>query len=505
LHRAEFILKASSLGGEKMIEEVQVAEILNTRNIIKDPAKLTEYSRDMSFTSAIKPDFIVKPGNSAEIEKIVKLANKTQTPLVPMSSGPPHFKGDTVPSTGGAVVVDLSEMKRIIRVDRTNRVVMFEPGVTFGELIPAVTKEGLRLNMPLLPRKTKSVVGSLLEREPVVMPKYHWDIADPLNCVEIIFGSGDLFRTGAAAGPGTIQEQWAAKGGQVEAAGPSTASWYRIIQGSQGSMGIVTWASARCELLPKLEKPFLIGSPDLGKIMEMAYWLIRLRIPNECFILNSTNLAAIAAKNYPANYQYIKNSLPEWILFYNLAGYDYFPEDKVDGQIQDSQEIAQRSCLTPVQALGGIPASQLLEMVQKPSDDPFWKLRVKGACQDIFFISNYDSVPGLVDFMYEDATNVKYPISDMGVYIQPIVQGCNFHCEFNLFYGLNNPHETEKIRNLTNNSLEGLMSRGAFFSRPYGEMAGVVMNKDAATVEALKKVKFILDPQHIMNPGKLCF
>jgi hypothetical protein len=42
------------------------------------------------------------------------------------------------------------------------------------------------------------------------MPKYHWDIGDPLACVEVIFGTGDMFRTGAAAGPGSLEEQWAA-------------------------------------------------------------------------------------------------------------------------------------------------------------------------------------------------------------------------------------------------------------------------------------------------------
>jgi len=50
------------------------------------------------------------------------------------------------------------------------------------------------------------------------MPKYHWDIADPLACTEVVFGTGELFRTGAAAGSGSIQEQWAAGGAQKEAA-----------------------------------------------------------------------------------------------------------------------------------------------------------------------------------------------------------------------------------------------------------------------------------------------
>ena len=78
--------------------------------------------------------------------------------------------------------------------------------VTFGELIPAAAKKGLRLNMPLQPRQTKSVVGSMLSREPVIMPHYHWDISDPIGSTEVVFGTGDMFRTGAAAGPGSIED-----------------------------------------------------------------------------------------------------------------------------------------------------------------------------------------------------------------------------------------------------------------------------------------------------------
>ena len=297
-----------------MIEKGKLVKIVGARNVTSEQAVLDNYARDISFVNTLKPDYVVKPRNTGDVQKIVKFARETLTPLVPVSSGPPHFRGDTVPGAGGAIIVDLSDMKKIIRADRLNRVAMFEPGVTFGELIPAVTKEKLRLNMPLLPRKTKSVTSSMLEREPVVMPKYHWDIADPLDCVEIIYGTGDMFRTGAAAGPGSLEEQWAAGGAQVEAAGPSSASWYRVIQGSQGTMGIVTWSSARCELLPSLEEPFLVGSSQIDRIMEMVHWLIRLRIPNECFVLNNTNLATIMAQGKPADYQAIKDSLPPWIL-----------------------------------------------------------------------------------------------------------------------------------------------------------------------------------------------
>ena len=54
------------------------------------------------------------------------MGHHTSTLLVPVSSGGPPFRGDTVPSTGGAVVVDFSDMKKIPHVDATNWVAMVE-------------------------------------------------------------------------------------------------------------------------------------------------------------------------------------------------------------------------------------------------------------------------------------------------------------------------------------------------------------------------------------------
>lgn len=488
-----------------MIDEKKLAKIIGETNVSHNPATLEEYAGDMSFVKPIKPDYVVKPRNAKDIDKLVNLAKETLTPLVPVSSGAPHFRGDTTPGIGGAVIVDLSGMKKIIRVDRMNRVAMVEPGVTFAELIPAVAREGLRLNMPLLPRKSKSVIGSMLEREPVVMPKYHWDISDPLACVEVIFGTGEMFRTGAAAGPGTIEEQWAVGASQKEAAGPAQVSWHRLIQGAQGTMGIVTWASLRCELLPSIEEPFLVSSSQLDKLLELVHWLTRLQLVNECFILNNINLAAIMAKKFPDDYQDIKDSLPPWTLFFNIAGYEYLPEKRVSYQIKDTTDIAQRTGLEPVGAVSRVSALELLKAVQRPSREPYWKLRYQGGCHDIFFITINDKLPGLISAMYDMANEAGYPASDMGVYLQPIVQGVNCHCEFNLFYDPENPSQSERVRKLATSTINNLMAKGAFFSRPYGEGTDIIINRDAASVAALKKVKGILDPNNVMNPGKLCF
>jgi FAD/FMN-containing dehydrogenase len=488
-----------------MIEKEKLVKIVGADNVSDEPATLDEYSRDMSFVNRVKPVCVAKPKNAGEVQKIVNLANETLTPLVPVSSGPPHFRGDTVPGTGGAIIVDLSKMKKVVKVDRARRVAIVEPGVTFGELIPEVEKERLRLNMPLLPRKSKSVVGSILEREPVIMPKYQWDISDPLACAEIFFGTGDEFRTGQAAGPGTVEEQWAVGGVQKAPYGPGIASYHRLIQGAQGTMGIVTWASMRCEILPNLEEPFVVGSSNLDTLLDLTSWLIRLRMVNECFILNNTNLAAIFAKKWPKDYQTLKNTLPAWTLFYTVAGYEYFPEERVSSHIKDITNITQRIGVESIKAAGGVSANEILRAVQQPSGEPYWKLRYRGACQDIFYLTLYDKLEGQIGVMNELAEKSGYAASDLGVYIQPVVQGTSYHCEFNLFYDPENPSELNRVKELSTLAIKNLMAKGAFFSRPYGENAGMILNRDAATVAVLNKFKKIFDPNNVMNPGKVCF
>src|SRR4030065_1695467 len=111
-----------------MTEEKKLKEIVGAGNFNHEQAILGEYSEDLSFVQKVRPRYVVKPGNVEQVQKIVEWANETLTPLVPVSSGPPHFRGDTVPNVGGAVIVDLSGMKKIIFVDRARRGALGEPG-----------------------------------------------------------------------------------------------------------------------------------------------------------------------------------------------------------------------------------------------------------------------------------------------------------------------------------------------------------------------------------------
>ena len=482
--------------------EKELVKIVGSSNVLDGPETLHNYSGDSSFVPQIKPGCVVRPGNAEEVQAIVKWANETGTPLVSLSSGGPHFRGDTVPGVDGAVVVDLSRMKRIIRIDHRNKLAMVEPGVTYGELQPELEKEGLCAYMPLAPRVTKSVIGSVLEREPITMPSHHWDSTDPLLCAEVVFGSGDRFRTGEASGPDTVGEQWETGRVQMNPFGHSHVDFQRLLSGAQGTIGIVTWATLKCCYLSRLSRALLVPSDTIEPLIDLIYKPLKFRLGGKLFILNGLNLACLLGGN-PREIQERKNSLPPWVLFASFEGYGVLPEEKVSYEEADFRSMAESCGLKPEAAIPGAKAEELAKLLIKPSPDPYWKTRLKGGFQDIFFLTTLDKTPEFIAAMSYLAQQHDYPAENIGVYIQPIVQGTSCHCEFNLYYDPS--EESEAVKRLASSAGEKIAGMGGFFSRPYPAWKDTAYRGAAGTLAMQRKIKEIFDPKGILNPGKLCF
>jgi FAD/FMN-containing dehydrogenase len=481
-----------------------LAGISGLENVTTDPETLRNYSQDLSFVKPIKPQAVIRPKTADEVQAIVNWANQTATPLVPVSSGPPRFHGDTVPSVPGAVVVDLSGMKEIMRIDRRNRVAVIEAGVTYAQLQPELEREGLRLSTPLMPRANKSVVASLLEREPTMIPRSQWASLEPLRCTSIIWGDGKKLVTGDAGMSTSLEGMWERKQATVSPTGPGQADFYRFVSGAQGSMGIVTWVSVKCELLPEIHKLFFVTSRKLDGLLDFVYKLLKFRFGDELLIMNNFTLAAVLGGK-PDAIRARAMELPPWSVLVNIAGRERLARERVDFQEKDISDIAQEFGLKLVPEIDGARNSEIMKAVFQPSREPYWKLGYKGGSQDIFFLTTLNRTPEFVKTMYAAAESCQYPVPDIGVYIQPVHQGASCHCEFYLPYDPNNAVETRRMQGFFKRASEEVLKQGAYFSRPYGIWANMAYNRDAQTTMVLKKIKGLFDPNNVMNPGKLCF
>jgi FAD/FMN-containing dehydrogenases len=483
----------------------RLIEIVGREYVLDDAETLETYSRDRSFVLPMKPWFVVAPQKTDEVQKLVAWANETHTPLVPVSSGAPHFYGDTVPSAPGGVMLDLRRMNKIIRSDRRNRIVVIEPGVTYSQLEPELAKEGMRVTMPLLPRANKSVIASLLERQPTVIPRYNYSLPEPLRNCGVVWGSGEISYTGHAGnGPYSLEEQWKAGQIPVDPRGPNATDFMRLLTGAQGSMGIVVWASVKCEILPSIRKLFFIPADNLEDIIDFSYRLQRLRLGDEVILTNNTLLATMLGKSGD-EIRKLKEKLPLWVMIVGLAGRALFPEEKLAVQEKDLTDLVQQFGLELLSGIPGTTNKEVLNTILNPSTEPYWKLKYKGGCEDIFFLATLDKTPHFIETMNSTAETFKYPASEIGIYIQPQHHGVSHHCEFNLHYDPKDAKESARIKQLYAKASEELIGQGAYFARPYGMWANLVYNRDAQSTMALRKVKQIFDPNNVMNPGKLCF
>lgn len=482
-----------------------LAGIVGQPWVTVDGERLEAYAKDNSFVPPRMPQCMVQPGGAEELQETVRWANQTRTPLIPVSSGEPRLRGDTVPRLGG-VVVDLQRMRKIVRIDPRNRVAVIEPGVTFGELIPALAAEGLRLNGPLLARSNKSVLASVLEREPGVMPRHQWDSSDPLCCLEVVFGTGDRFRTGEAAGPGGLEVQWRIGGAQKFPLGPHQVDYHRLVQGAQGTMGIATWASIKCEMLPKAKKVFFLHAERIEDLIPFAYELTKRGYGDELFLMNRVELAALlkGAGILPA-FQAAQAGLPSWVLTFCISGGAYFPQEQLEVLERDLKDLAQSLGQVLSQTAGDLSAACMLSLLDRSSDEPYWKYGALGQFREIFFITSLDRSLRFIETVRSLAGETGVPETRVGIYLQPVVQGTSCHCEFDLFFDGRDAKESARTKELFERASSVLIRQGAFFSRPYPAWADEVYRAQGTFAETLKKVKAVFDPNGILNPGKLCF
>lgn len=437
------------------------------------------------------------PQNTQEVCDIVREAAATGQALVACSSKEPHLhEGSINPS---AETICFEKMNRILKISRHDRYARVEAGVTFGELLPALAEQGLRANHPFLPRAGKSVVASMLEREAVLVPKYQYDYTDPLLTTEVVYGTGELFRTGSAAGPAPYEESVA---DMVNPWGPGSVDFARFLCGAQGTMGLVTWATLKAEVMPTDSVLFFIESDDLSSLVRLASKLLFHRIPDDCLILNNVNFAAAFAADEAEEESLRKQAAP-WTLLCRISGYAREPEERIRIYTGYLQEECAKEDLTPLYSphnLDGFGVRVDQRIWDCDRNEIYWKLRL-GALRDILFLAPPSKTADLTNGLLE--LLAAHPAEDLGLTLQPQVQGRAFRIEADLFC---TKEALEKTRLLADAAEADLFARGALFDRPYTPaLSDLVFGADPVAVREQKKLKAVFDPQGIFNPGKLCF
>jgi FAD/FMN-containing dehydrogenase len=233
-----------------------------------------------------------------------------------------------------------------------------------------------------------------------------------------------------------------------------------------------------------------------------VYEVQRPWLGEHSFVLDRTAAALLLGAAGDASFTELRDSLPGYLCLQNVAGFERLPEERLEYQTRDIEEIARKHGLVPAPTLGCVSARKLLEAASTPGAEIDWRHHRSGHCLSVFFLTTLDRAPGLVGLFADLARGEGLGEERVGCYVQPVVQNHACHVELLVPFEAEHPAEVDRMRKLERDGVAKLTAAGAFFSRPYGSAAPLVFERNPTSYEVLKKVKGIFDPNRILNDGK---
>ncbi len=175
-----------------------LAAIVGESHVSNQPEELYIYSYDLGTTEPCQPDYVVAPRTAEEVQEIVKLANRGKIPVVPLGGGL-SLAGLAVPLRGG-IVLDLKRMDTIIEVNEKARYVVVEAGVSQGQLISHLEKHHpkLRHSEPQAPGPATIAGNVAIHGQGDLAQPYGFN-SDMVNGLEVVLPTGEVCRIGSCS------------------------------------------------------------------------------------------------------------------------------------------------------------------------------------------------------------------------------------------------------------------------------------------------------------------
>ncbi|KAI1504837.1 glycolate oxidase [Biscogniauxia marginata] len=218
---------------------------------------------------------VVYPGSTAEVQTVVRWANKHAIPIYPISLGRNLGYGGAAPRVPGGAVLDLGRrMHAILDLDGENASCVVEPGVTYFRLYEEIRARGLPLWIDTPDLGGGSVLGNAIDRGVGYTP-YGDHFANRCG-MEVVLPSGSLLRTGMGAMPGPAGSDNPTWQSFQHAFGPAVDGVF-----SQSNFGIVTKMSVHLMPAPEAHQSYCFTFPrdgDFAHIVDLIRPLALRRV-----------------------------------------------------------------------------------------------------------------------------------------------------------------------------------------------------------------------------------
>ena len=449
----------------------RLKDIVGLENILTNKEDLYTYSYDGTSQWFHTPDVVVLPTTTQQISRILNLANEYKIPVTPRGSGT-NVSGGSIPIKGG-IVLCLTRMNKILDVNKTNMTATVESGVILQDLYTAVSKVGLFYPPDPQSFLGCTVGGTVAENAGGPQCVKYGVTKQYILGLEVVLANGNVMKLGGV----TIKNR-------------TGYELMMLFTGSEGTLGVITKITVRLIPMPPASKTIMVVFDDMVKGGQAV-----------------SNI--FASGIIPAKIEFVDNfvirrieemtpmGLPVDAKALLLLQSDGLPES-VEAESQGIIDILKKNDSREIR-------------VAKDSAEAamYWKMRsagfaaVFGAAKTV--LAEDVTVPR--DKLAEFIMKLGEISTKSGFFIQYLGHAGDGNLHPTIFTDINDKENYGRALKTMEDIFNEALSLGGVLSGEHG--IGLEKQRlfnraiDPVALTLMKNIKKLLDPNNILNPGKI--
>lgn len=445
--------------------------IVGKDNAKTDQATLLAYSYDSTAQYQALPQAVLSPRNTSEVAEIVKICNENKIPIVPRGSGTNLCAG-TTPLEGGIVLL-FNHMNEILEIDEKNLTMTVQPGVYTKTIFEAADEVGLFYPPDPGSMHISQIGGNISENSGGLRGLKYGVTNDYVLGLEIVLPSGEIIRTG-----GKLAK---------DVAGYNLTE---LFTGSEGTLGIITEAILKLIPKPEAKKTMLALFHDLESAAKTVSAIIENRIiPVTLEFLDQLTVKVVE--------DFAQIGLPTEAKAILLIEQDGAPE-VVERDIKKISELCNKNHAFDISIAKTEAEAEGLMTARRAALSALSRL--------------------MPTTILEDATVPRSEIANMVKAIEEIAEKYNVNiCTFghagdgNLhptcLTDARNKEEISRVEKAFEEIFKKAVALGGTITGEHGvgamKLPYLHLKVGEAGVDVMRNIKEAIDPNYIMNPGKM--
>lgn len=446
----------------------EIERVVGPEDLLEESEDRACYSYDAN-TSGEAPSVVAFPESAEEVSRILRLANEHLFPVFPRGAGT-GMTGGAVPTAEGVVLV-MTRMQRIKEISPEDSVAIVEPGVINYELQREVERRGLFFPPDPASYMYSTIGGNVAECAGGPRAVKYGVMRDYVLGLEVVLPTGEIIRTGGRTMKGVVGYDLT-----------------RLFVGSEGTLGVITEITLKLLPLPEARETLLalFGSMEeaAGAVAEIFSSGV---LPSVLEFMDEPSLRCAES--------FLGAQLPEAkaLLLVEVDG--------LKESLGGAMERVRRACLSS-------GAKEVRRATREEEVEDIWRVR-RCLSQAAYALGpvkvNEDvtvprsKIPPLVAGVHALARKFRLPVLCFGH-----AGDGNIHVNFMI-------ERSEEMRKKIERAVEELfsltLSLGGTLSGEHGvgiaKLPFVKMELGPKALEAMKRIKEALDPNGILNPGKV--